>query len=303
MCGEIKISDLGIPENCKIDSNFKTLNVENVKLMMPKRSVWSHKGTFGKVGAFCGSYGMSGAAVLCAQGAYRSGVGLVKLAVDERCYHIISSSLPEAIFSIYDDQTKSETIYEDLVSSNAVIIGCGIEKSNRSRFLLNKLICEYDKTLIIDGTALRLLAEDLDKLKEKKGDIILTPHDGELAELCNITLEELNTNRLFFANQLARKYSITVVEKGPHTVVHCANGAMYVNPTGNNGLATAGSGDVLAGTIVSLCAQGLAPTEAACVGVFVHGLSADLYSKNYSSRTMIASDICEGYKKAFSIVE
>ena len=303
MCGEIKISDLGIPEQCKIDSNFRTLNIDNVKLMMPERSEWSHKGTFGKLGAFCGSYGMVGAAVLCAQGAYRSGVGLVKLFIEDKCYSAVSSLLPETVFNIYDDDSSFENIYDELALNDAVVIGCGIEKSNRNQLLLNKLISEYENTLIIDGTALRLLAVDLEKLKDKKANIILTPHDGELAELCGLSLEELNANKLFYANQLARKYAITVVEKGPHTVVHCSNGSMYVNPTGNNGLATAGSGDVLAGTIASLCAQGLSPTDAACVGVFVHGLSADLYSKSNSSRSMIASDICEGYKKAFTIIE
>jgi NAD(P)H-hydrate epimerase len=258
-----------------------------VNTLIRKRDRELHKGSCGKVLILAGSKGMAGAAVLCARAAYRTGAGLVRVCAPEELFPILQIGVPEATCIV------RERLFEDLEQYSAVAVGPGLGEESRDGLLIKKLIHMTDKPVVIDADGLNLLQQEPEEMKRATAKIIITPHPGEAARLLNRKTSEINSERQGCALELAAVTGAITVLKGAGTVVATPEGKTYINTTGNPGMATGGSGDVLTGVIASLAGQGLAPEAAVKAGVFLHGLAGDLAAARMGEYGMIASDIAD----------
>lgn len=276
--------------------------------LLPKRKSDGNKGDFGRICVVAGSKGMTGAAVLSAYSALRTGSGLVTLltADSERAvaaiYHpeIMTAGLPCENGIISADATGQ--IIEFANKSDAVVFGPGLGQSESIFQILQQLIKSYTKTLVIDADGLNALSKNPEILKSKNCSIILTPHPGEMSRLTGRTIEDIQCNRKDCAEQFAAEYDVTVVLKGEGTVVAALDKESYINRTGNAGMATAGSGDVLSGVIAALAGQGLCAFDAAALGVYLHGLAGDIAADEKTVYGMVAGDITEKLPDAFKLI-
>lgn len=249
-----------------------------------QRAANSHKGDYGKVFICAGSEGMLGAAALCSRSALRAGTGLVYLSVPVRYYPSINLATPEVI--ITNELPKGVT---------AVAVGPGLGKQRASAI---KLLAELSRQgirvpIVLDADGLTAYVDKQENLKKLHLNLILTPHPGEMAALSGKPIAEIQKHREEVAAESARKFKAVVVLKGHRTVVADDKGHLFVNDTGNPGMATAGTGDVLTGIIAGLAAQGISSWEAAVAGVNLHGLAGDLAAKEKGEYGMIASDLVE----------
>lgn len=307
--GELTVADIGIPY--ALAEDFDTpylLEKDEVRAILPKRPDDGHKGTFGKILAIAGSGGMTGAAYLCALAAYRTGTGLFRLAVPESISGTISALVPEAVLKLMPENEghihiKDDSLLRDLVAdADAVLVGPGLSCNNDTHDFLKILVDCCEKPMVLDADALNILAGDKTLIENIRGEAIITPHPAEMARLTGLTAGEIQRERLKVAERFADEYGLTVVLKGAGTVIASNDGRIAINPTGNNGMATAGSGDVLAGMIVSLLGQGLDPFDAACAGVYLHGLSGDLAAGKKGTAGLMASDIADNIPAAFKYI-
>ncbi len=296
--GRLVVADIGIPYDrsqilnpkSKINSKSQIPNligVEYVKRALPERRFDCNKGDNGRVMIFAGSIGMSGAAMLAGMAALRSGAGLVYLSVPAKIQDRINVSVPE-IITLADVAPKKVASYK----LKAAGVGPGIGKGKK-RLVENLIKTDLGCPLIIDADGLNCIAGSTGVLLKKKNPIILTPHPGEMARLLGSTVEAVQQDRIGTALRTAKDLNVIVVLKGAGTVTADPSGKYFVNPTGNPGLATAGTGDVLTGIICSFAASGMEALSAAACAVFVHGLCADAVAINKGFRGMIASDIID----------
>jgi NAD(P)H-hydrate epimerase len=258
-----------------------------VNTFIKKRERDIHKGDCGRVLVLAGSKGMAGAAVLCARAALRAGAGLVRVSVPEELFPILQIGIPEATC------ISRERELEDLTQYSAIAIGPGLGDDVRNGALIRKIIYATDKPVVIDADGLNLLRNDLPAMRNAHAKLIITPHPGEAARLLGKTAAEINKDRQESARGLAAATGAVAVLKGAGSVVATPDGKTYINTTGNPGMATGGSGDVLTGVIASLAGQGLEPLPAAAAGVFLHGLAGDLASEQKGEYGLIASDIAD----------
>ena len=259
-----------------------------------RKSRNTNKGDFGKLLAVCGSRNMTGAAYFAAMGALRTGVGLLYLASEEKALDILQTKLNEPVFVPFAD------IAESLDNYNAVLIGPGLGIENSKKIIdiiAGARIARPPQTIIFDADGINALCGNINILNEIKSEKILTPHPGEMARLCQVSIEEVQNNRITAASDFARKYNCTLVLKGANTVIAGKNGGIYINPTGNPGMSKGGSGDILAGMTASYCAQcspckqGADPVSSACIAVYLHGLAGDIAARRYSGAGMLPSDM------------
>ncbi|HVI40128.1 MAG TPA: NAD(P)H-hydrate dehydratase [Anaerovoracaceae bacterium] len=256
-----------------------------VNTFIKKRKRDIHKGDCGKVLIFAGSKGMAGAAVLCARAALRAGAGLVRVSVPEELFPILQIGVPEATC------ITRERLLEDLMQYSAIAIGPGLGDEAQNGILIRKILETTDKPVVIDADGLNLLRNDLAVMKNAKAKLIITPHPGEAARLLGRKTADINRDRLQSALELATITGAVTVLKGAGSVVATPEGKTYINTTGNPGMATGGSGDVLTGVIAALAGQGLDPEAATTAGVFLHGVAGDLASDRMGEYGLIASDI------------
>ena len=268
------------------------LNQKSVLSLLPDRDPWGHKGSFGKILLLCGSRGYTGAAYLSAMGALRSGAGLVFLGVPESIYAIEAVKLNEpVVFPLPDKHGKlSEAaipdILERLPKMDAVLIGCGLGQSDGTLAVVKAVLENAACPVILDADGINVLSAHKDILRGRKAPTILTPHDGEFARLGGTIGED----RMASAAALAKDLGCIVLLKGHRTCV--TDGLTgYINTTGNPGMAVGGSGDVLAGIIVSLLGQGLTPLEAAACGAWLHGAAGDLCAGEMGQYGMLPTDM------------
>ncbi len=280
-----------------------------IRLCFPKRQADSHKGTYGTLLTVCGSYGMVGAALLSAKGALRSGVGLVACATPRSAYEVMACALPEAVF-VPLPETEGKLNGEAPFAlrrwqkkANALLIGCGLGQSESVIQAVHALLAETTVPVIVDADGINALAAHT--IEREADDIpwILTPHPAEMARLLGCSVEEVQRDREQAAVTAARCYRAIVVLKGHRTVVADQQGVQYVNETGNAGMATAGSGDVLAGMIGAFVAQGIPPLQAAISGVYLHGAAGDRAAARSSQHSLLASDIIDGLPELFLQLE
>ena len=300
--GSLEVLPIGLtPEAItQTESNYFYLTKEYISGKIKKRDKFSHKGTFGHALLIAGSYGKMGAAVLSAKACLRSGVGLLTSHVPRLGYEIIQNSVPEAMTSI----DSSETVFSehpDLSVFSAIGIGPGLDKKAATQLAFRKLLLEQPKRMVIDADALNILAENQDWLDILPENVILTPHPKEFERLAGSSTNSYE--RLQIQLQFSAKYKVIVVCKGAHTCIAFPNGNVYFNSTGNPGMATGGSGDVLTGIILGLLAQSYSPEDAALIGVHLHGLAGDLAAAKFSQQAMIAGDIVEQLGAAFFQLE
>ena len=272
--------------------DFAQLDHKKVLSMLPKRSPEGHKGDFGELLLLCGSRGYTGAATLSAMGALRSGAGLVYMGVASSVYPIVATKVTEPIvFPLPDtDGMLSEqaiaVIDTYLGKMDAVLIGPGLGQSAGTLAVTEHILKCFSGPVVLDADGINLIATHKDVLRGRTGPTILTPHAGEFARLTDISQE----NRRKAAISLAKELGAIVVLKGHKTVITDGE-TTYVNPTGNPGMAVGGSGDVLAGIIVSLLGQRLQPLEAAACGVWLHGAAGDICAEEIGEYGMIPSDM------------
>lgn len=269
---------------------------ENIASRLPIRTKFDHKGTFGHALLIAGSYGKMGAAVLASKACLRSGVGLLTTHVPHMGFPIIQTAVPEAMASI-DQHDSMFTTFPDLTPFASIGIGPGLGMKKNSCRALYDLITQAKMPLVIDADALNILAENKTWLTKLPEGSVLTPHPGEFKRLVGETANSYEAIQKQIA--FAEKYNCVVVLKGAHTSVAAPNGTLCWNSTGNPGMATAGSGDVLTGIILGLLTQGMTSFDAALAGVYLHGMAGDIAAKKYSEFSLVAGDIIKGIGKAF----
>ena len=274
--------------------------------LMPKRKERSSKGDFGRTLCVCGSRGMAGAAYLCAKAAYRTGAGLVEILTPEENRIVLQTSLPEAIITPYTVDNEAELLLTSMQKATCIVAGCGLSVTPESRKLLSVLLHNVDtaKTpLILDADALNLISKNPSFLKYIKGAII-TPHALEFSRLSGYSVEDILASTSDLAYEYAKKYSLICVLKDHNTVVSDGSERIYINNTGNNGMSTAGSGDVLAGILAGLVAQSKnASLDIAALGVYIHGLCGDVAARRLSQYSVIASDLIDALPIVFNGIE
>lgn len=268
-----------------------------------QRKVNCHKGDFGHVFILAGSARYSGAAALCSEAAIRSGAGLVTLTIPKSLNNAIIKIKAREVMTLPLAETKEGTlslfsykqIKEFTESIDLLVIGPGLGKNKSTQALARKIIAKIDKPIVIDADGLNALSGYLTLLNAKRYALcamrILTPHPGEMARLLEISVDRVQSMRKEIAMKFARDYKVTLVLKGYNTIVADYNGKLYINKTGNPGMATAGSGDVLSGIIAAFLGQGLDSFNAAKYAVYIHGLAGDLAAKEKTQISLIASDI------------
>lgn len=268
------------------------LTQKDVLNILPQRKADSHKGDYGKVLMLCGSRGFTGAAALAAMGALRSGAGLVYLGVPESIYAIEAVKLTEAIvFPLPEEDGKLSAkailqIRQYLENVDAVLVGCGMGISTGTMAVLDAVLREFYGPVVVDADGITMLSSSRELLKERKFPTILTPHEGEFRRL-NLAIEE---ERLTGAMIAARELECILLRKGHETVVTDGK-EYYINSTGNPGMAVGGSGDVLAGILVSLLGQGIPPLEAAACAAWIHGAAGDLCAEKLGQYAMLPTDM------------
>lgn len=283
------------------NQNNTELSIRNeITNPLQKRKKNSHKGSYGRVGIISGSIGMTGAPYLASQSALRTGSGLVYTMVPKSLETIMSIKLTEAIIKPIDDLGKGhfigsslDHILKEIEDIDALAIGPGFGVDKDRLYIIEEILKFYKKPIVLDADAINCLSINPKVLLNSDSSIVITPHPGELGRFLGKKIGEIQENRTFYSKLASDKYNIVVALKGNNTVVTSPLGDMYINTTGNPGMATAGSGDVLTGMVVSLIGQGIETLEATKLGVFLHGLAGDLAKDNKGEYGLIASDIIE----------
>lgn len=318
-CGKIICGQMGIDENSFLEMKPNWYTYTSLKdVRLPVRKPNGNKGTFGKVLVIAGCDTICGAAILAGRSVFRMGVGMVKIVTSQKNWDAILQTMPEAMGSVYDtalwqetgpDTGFAESFRKDLEWADCILIGPGIGKKKEAEWLLDCCLRESTLPIVIDADGLNLLAErnreaDLEGMLPANRQMILTPHLKEFAGLYGCSIEEVLENITIYPQKLANKLNCVVVCKDARTVVAHTDGTQcYLNTSGNAGMATAGSGDVLAGVITGLLAQGMEPKEAAVTGTYLHGVAGDMAAKVHGEHGMMAADIIEQMQELLKICE
>ena len=296
--GEWHILPIGLSSNAirNMTTPYSFLEYDYIFSLLKKRGKFDHKGKFGHGLLIAGSYGKMGASVLSARAALRTGIGLITCHVPGCGYKIIQTTVPEAMAEVdKNDLFTSEIVTADL--NDAVGIGPGIGTDTATQNAFFNFLSANHKPLVIDADGINILGLNKDWLSALPGETILTPHIREFERIAEKT--ENSFIRLQKLTEFAANYNCIVVLKGAHTSVATPDGKVFFNSTGNPGMATAGSGDVLTGMILSLLAQGYSPENASVIGVYLHGLAGDIAAAKSGYESIIASDIIDNIGNAF----
>ncbi len=298
--GTLTVADIAIPRTLLEDKQLKKnlIDHEMIRPLIKPRPAESHKGSYGHVLVIGGSPGLTGAVIMSAYSALRTGAGMVTAALPESLLPIVESQLMEVMTAPLSENTQGcislealPAIENLLGTASACVIGPGMSGYPQANAVLRYVLEHSGIPLVIDADGLNALQDDTAILKGRQVPVVLTPHPGEMARLTGMSIEEIQLNRLDIATHYAQEWGVTLVLKGNKTVIADPSGNIYINITGNPGMATAGSGDVLCGMISGLIAQGLKPQEAAIAGVYFHGLAGDLSKENKGERGIVAGDI------------
>ena len=274
-----------------------------IKDNLPIRAADANKGDCGRLLLIAGSYGMAGACIMAARAALRCGVGILQIAVDSKIYPIVAAAVPEAVFTVLnfdDDENISDSfagLNTALENCTACVVGCGLGK-------LSGHICPHvfdncNRPLLIDADGINYVAKNPKVLEKCAAPLILTPHPKEMSRLTGKSVEQIQGKRKENAVETAKKLNAVLLLKGEHTIISSSLGDFAINPTGNEGMAKGGSGDVLSGIIGSLCAQGVLPFEAAVSGAYIHGMAGDICAGKFSKRAMLPTDLIEELPTVF----
>ncbi len=311
--GDLFVGSLGIPETLFASLNIRRFVTTHalVAQALPPRHPNSHKGNYGRVLIVGGALGMTGAALLAGKAALRSGAGLVQVALP-KSLNLAAEAAALEVMSFPLPETEAGTIAPDALHALAprldwadvIAIGCGISRHEGTQTFVRQLVAQVDKPTVIDADGLMALVGHTDLLRKRQALTVLTPHPGEMAALLKTTTEAVQRDRVGIALHAAETFNAIVVLKGARTIVSAPDGALFVNLTGNAGMATGGTGDVLTGMVASLLAQTLCrslavtPTEAVAAAVFLHGLAGDIASWEKGETALVAGDLLEHLPRA-----
>ena len=307
--GVVHTVDIGIPKVVYERSRIRTWFVkrEDVQRMLPRRPLDAHKHSVGKIFVLAGSRGLTGATVMCSNSAMRTGAGAVVLGIPRSLLPVVSKKLTEVMpnpLEETEDQSVSlkarKEIDRHVRWSDLVVLGPGLGRNTETEELILDLIKTIDKPILLDADGLNALARSPNIVAKRKAPTILTPHAGEFSRIMKISSEEIERNRVEVARMGAKSLKSILVLKGAPTVTATPEGEVYINSTGNAGMATAGAGDVLSGTIAALGGQHISAIDAAVCGVFVHGRAGDIAKEKYGEISLIASDIIEALPTAIT---
>jgi NAD(P)H-hydrate epimerase len=298
--GDVVIADIRIPAEVIDDlegRHIELLTREDIGALLEPRTADSHKGDFGRVLVIAGSRGKTGAAHLSAMGALRSGAGLVTVGTPASCLPIVASLAPEFMTESLDETPEGQVAaaaIERVLDLSVDVIACGpgLGRGSGTSDFVRALLDRAEVPLVLDADALTVLADDPGRLVgREERDVIITPHPGEMARLVGSSADEVQANRIEVASDFAATHHVYVVLKGHRTVIATPEGRIFINPTGNAGMATGGTGDVLTGMISAFLAQ-LLDAEAACrLAVFLHGMAGDIAEAREGEIAMTATDV------------
>ncbi|WFA09120.1 NAD(P)H-hydrate dehydratase [Tissierella sp. Yu-01] len=280
----------------KGDSSFSV--PDDIQDIITRRDSNTHKGTYGRVGIIAGSTGMTGAAYLSSIAALRSGSGLVYSIVPSDLVDIMSIKLTEVIVKGYND--KMECL-ELINSMDGLVLGPGLGQGEDIKGLVRDILSQYKGPIVLDADGINAI-DDYRILSDRTGITVITPHPGELARLLNEDIKEIQEHRIFYSKYTSNKYNVIIVLKGNETII-IDDDMLYKNNTGNPGMATAGSGDVLAGMVISFICQGIDPYKACKLAVYSHGLAGDMAKEEKGEYGLIASDILNNIPKALNVIQ
>ncbi len=296
-CGKIEVAGISIPEYIYDDINTNIIDEKSVSDLMPKRADNSHKGSYGKLLIIGGSAGMTGAAAMAAEAALKCGAGLVSVAVPKSLNEVLEVKLTEAMTIPAEDKNgaftadAAEVLIQSAKNADAVVFGPGIGRGADIKIILEALLEKTDMPIIIDADGLYALAQNTELLKKHGKRLILTPHEGEFARLSGKSLQEIQKNRFELSTEFCKEFNTTLVLKGAKTIVTAPDLKQYTNIAGNNGMATAGSGDVLAGMIGAFSARVKNTDASAVLGVHFHSMAGDAAADTVGKNSLTATDI------------
>lgn len=302
--GDVRIKEIGIDRCSFLSQKPDMFCLEFADLSsIPSRKVCSHKGSYGKVLTVAGQKNMAGAAFLSAKASYLTGAGLVRILTPEENRVILQQLLPEAILETYETLTECsksdetdvpDSLEEALSEASVVVAGPGLGTGAQASAIIRKILEYAQVPVVLDADGLNIAAEHPEWLKGAKSTVIVTPHLGEMARLTQKDIPAIQSEMIQTAREFAKEYHVMCVLKDARTVIAAPEGFVWVNVTGNNGMATAGSGDVLTGILAGLIAQGMPVQYAASMGVYLHGLAGNVQVLQRGNYSLMARDILEG---------
>ena len=300
--GKLSVVDIGIPPELAQHVTIELITPAWAKSVLPKRPAGANKGTFGKVLVIAGSINYIGAAYLACSGAIRMGAGLVTLATAESLQPILASKLTEVTYVPLPEvepgvvgPEAAEIVLDQLQQYDVLLMGCGMGQHPSVIAFIEKCLLAQslspESAILLDADALNALAKVANWWQRLERDVVLTPHPGEMSRLTGLSIADIQSDRLGTTLEAAKKWDKTVVLKGANTVTATPQGSAMISPFANAGLASAGTGDVLAGVIAGLMAQGLPPFDAAACGVYLHAEAGEMVKKELGDAGMVASDL------------
>lgn len=299
-CGNVVVTSIGIPASALegVTPYAAVVTNSDCKSLLPKRSLNHHKGLSGTLAVYAGNIGFSGATVFSLKAAVKSGVGIANAIIPERIYDIIGTSVPEAICTILKGDPTGNPNIDDTIkiinsinSSNAALVGCGIGTSKYSKFNLNEILSKCNVPLCLDADGINLCADNINLLREYPSEKVLTPHPKEAARLIGSTVDDIQKNRSKSALIIAKLTKSVTVLKGANTCIATPTGELFFITDGNPGMATAGTGDVLAGMIAAFLAEGLPARESAVLGTKLHSFAGDEALSDSSILSLTPTDM------------
>jgi hydroxyethylthiazole kinase-like uncharacterized protein yjeF len=300
--GQVRVIDIGVPDELveAATSSRDLVVAQDLFEILPRRKRQSHKGTYGHVLVIGGAAGFAGAAALAGRGALRSGAGLVSLLVPQSMVPAILAAAPELMVH-GAEETDIGSLSADSLSKwdkeiaefDAILIGPGMTTHQDSGAIVEQVLKQATVPVVVDADALNACAGNLNILKSAGCPVVITPHPGEMARLCDCTTDDVQSGRTDMASKVSKEASVVVVLKGSGTVIASSEVPVSINLTGNPGMASGGTGDVLSGVIVSLLAQGIGPFDACRAGVYLHGLAGDRAAWRLSQTGMVAGDLID----------
>lgn len=311
-CGKTYVVDIGVSEEDirEHSEKYTAYTDREAFLDIKERAFDCNKGDFGRVLIIAGSRNMSGCVYLCAQGAVEAGAGLVTAAFPDCIYNSAAPKLNEPLMLPLTSNAQggissscTEILKEKISSASVIALGCGMGTWEDSAYITEFVLKNADCPVIIDADGINCISKNINILKDTKAQVILTPHPGEMARLTGKTIEEIQKDRIGAASGFAKEYGVTLVLKGANTVIAGKDGKVHINTTGNEGMARGGSGDVLTGIIAAFVPQTESLYKAACVGVYIHGGTADMLKNQYSVFSPTPARITHNLHKYLSHIQ
>jgi NAD(P)H-hydrate epimerase len=302
MAGAVHVVGIGAPLVAadRAGHDGQLLQEGDVRGLLRPRAPNSHKGSFGHLLIMAGGQGKTGAAILCAESAMRAGAGLVTLVSSLEGQRALETKTREVMLDHVLDRTDSplsekavKKLGQLLEGKRAIAVGPGCSTHPAVASLVARLLAEAKQPMVVDADALTILADNPNALRDASGELVLTPHPGEMARLMGTDVTTVQADRVGAARSQAERFGAVVVLKGAHTVIATPDGKLFINPTGNPGMASGGSGDVLTGLIGAFLAQGMDGLEAACLGVYLHGFAGDQAACTKGERGLVATDLID----------